>query len=228
MWLCMAWMDGLPSPFQKTLVQPAARWLLSGDHSSTSSLTAFVMNDADKLWVWRYVKRTTLRGRGQSQSPNTPPRPKPPKKKLSSIWPSLATNEIMSFTAEECWSCWVKRTDKFSLFLRWWRGQLELACHRPLNSSARYVFSQITGRKKTGGREGRSRSLKRKLTASAERQDWNARSASNNPRWAQRQRGISPSMTHTQRECHQRAGDSRTSYNDGAAFATTLRWNSLF
>ncbi len=37
--------------------------------------------------------------------------------------------------------------------------------------------------------------------------------------------GISPSVTHTQRECHQRAGYSRTSYNDGAAFATTLRWN---
>ncbi len=27
----------------KMLVQPAARWLLSGDHSSPSSLTAFVM-----------------------------------------------------------------------------------------------------------------------------------------------------------------------------------------
>ncbi len=45
-------------------------------------------HDADELlgwapWavVWRYVKRTKLRGRGQSQSPNTPPRPKPPEEK---------------------------------------------------------------------------------------------------------------------------------------------------
>ncbi len=62
----------------------------------------------------------------------------------------------------------------------------------------------------------------------AERQDWNARSASNQPCWAQRQCGISPSVTHTQCECHQRAGDSCMSYNDCAAFATTLHWNLLF
>ncbi len=53
------------------------------------------------------------------------------------------------------------------------------------------------------------------------------RSVSNQHRWTQRQRVIYPSVTHTQHECHQRAGDSRTSYNDGAAFATTLRWNLL-
>ncbi len=34
---------GLIVPREKTLVQPAARWLVSGDHSSPSSLTAFVM-----------------------------------------------------------------------------------------------------------------------------------------------------------------------------------------
>ncbi len=33
------------------------------------------------LWVWHYVKRTTVRGRGQSQSPTTPLHPKPPEKK---------------------------------------------------------------------------------------------------------------------------------------------------
>ncbi len=37
---------GLIAPCEKTLVQPAARWLLSGDHSSLSSLTAFV-----KVWI---------------------------------------------------------------------------------------------------------------------------------------------------------------------------------
>ncbi len=37
------------------------------------------------------------------------------KKRLSSISPSLAPNEIMSLTAEGCWSCWVKRTGECSL-----------------------------------------------------------------------------------------------------------------
>ncbi len=41
----------------------------------------------------------------------------------------------------------------------------ELACHRLLKSSAPLF---LPGRKKTGGREGRSRSLKRKLSVSAE------------------------------------------------------------
>ncbi len=35
-------------------------------------------------------------------------------------------------------------------------------------------------------------------------------------------------LKHSQCECHQRAGDSCTSYNDGAAYATMLRWNLLF
>ncbi len=38
-----ALVEGLIAPREKTLIQPAARWLLSGDHSSPSSLTAFVM-----------------------------------------------------------------------------------------------------------------------------------------------------------------------------------------
>ncbi len=43
---------------------------------------------------------------------------------------------------------------------------------RLLDSSAPLFFSsQVPGMKKTGGREGRRRSLKRKLSASAERQD---------------------------------------------------------
>ncbi len=75
--------------------------------------------------------------------------------------------------------------------------------------------SQVPGRKKTGGHEGRSRSLKRKLSANAERQDWNSRNESSQARWAQHQRGISPSMTHTQRECHQRAGETCTPQEKG-------------
>ncbi len=190
------------------------------------------------LWVWRYMKRMTVRGRGQSQQSTprppekTPPRPKPPEKKAviyfdvtrikrvhvtncrgTLIMLSEEDGRMLSPSAETARHAGIKPT---------------CACHQPLKSSARCFFSQIPGRKKTGGREGWSRLLKRKLTASTNRQDWNTRSASIQPRWAQRQRGISPSVTHTQRECHQRAGDSRTSYNDGAAYATMLGWNLLF
>ncbi len=52
--------------------------------------------------------------------------------------------------------------------------------------------SQVPGKKRTGRREGRSRFLKRKLSGSIER-----RNESSQSHWAQRQRGISPSMTHT-------------------------------
>ncbi len=119
------------------------------------------------------------------------------------------------------WSCWVKRTGECSLC-----GDGEARGHWAdvsLSPATQIlcptVFSsQVPGRKKMGGCEGRSCSLKRKLSVSAERQDWNSRNESSQSRWAKRQRGISPSMTHTQRECHQHAGETFTSYNDGAAF----------
>ncbi len=93
-------------------------------------------HDADEL-----LKRTTVRGRGQSESLITPPRLKP----LSSIFPSLAPNEIMTLTAEGRWSCWVKRMGVCYLPLQWRWGtwalsQREFACHRPLKSSARCSF----------------------------------------------------------------------------------------
>ncbi len=52
--------------------------------------------------------------------------------------------------------------------------------------------SQVPGKKRTGRREGWSRFLKRKLSGSIER-----RNESSQSHWAQRQRGISPSMTDT-------------------------------
>ncbi len=170
-------------------------------------------------WFGWGSSSATVRGWGQSQSLITPSASEAAIKKAVFYSPSLAPNEIMSLT---------QRRDADHVE---WRGRANAlssavtARHVGINPTwARlspaaqilcplFFSSQIPWRKKTGGREGWSRSLKRKLTTSAERQDWNTRSAS-----------ISPSVTHTQHECHQRVGDSRTSYNDGATFATTLRW----
>ncbi len=93
---------GFIAPLEKTLVQPAARWLLSGDHSSPSSLTAFVM-------MWMSSSSTlslALREEDDSKRVGSVPEPdnsstsEAARKKLSSISPSLAPNEIMSLTAE--------------------------------------------------------------------------------------------------------------------------------
>ncbi len=193
---------GLIAPREKTLVQPAARWLLSGDHLSLRMSSSFTLSLA--LREEDDGKRT-----GSVTETDNSARSRKIKR-LSSISPSLTPNEIMSLTVEGRWSCWVKRTGECSL---------------PLRVMARHAGIEPTWARLS---LGRSRSLKRKLTASAERQDWNTRSVSIQPCWAQRQRGISPSVTHTQRECHQRAGDSRKSYNNGTAFATTLCGNLLF
>ncbi len=136
-------------------------------------------------------------------------------------WPGLFVFTIWSATELNIWGrahIWT-----LPISIPWLRpcaralDRRELACHWPLKSSAT-VFPHSS----------LPRSLKRKLTASAERQAWNTCSAGIQPRWAQCQCGISPSVTNTQCECHQRAGDSRASYNDGAVFATTLHWNLLF
>ncbi len=172
------------------------------------------------LWVWRCVKQTTARGWGQSQSPITLPR-------LKTLEKGCCPIRCHSHRTRSCRSQPQRDADRVG-----WRGQANalsvvMARHAGieptwarLSPAARIlcpaVFSsQVPGRKKTCGHEGRSHSLKIKLSASAERQDWNFRYES----------GISPSMIHTQRECHQCAGETCTSYNDGAAFATTpLNW----
>ncbi len=117
--------------------------------------------------------------------------------------------------------------DRRMLSLWWWRGtwalgRCELACHRLLESSASLFFPHrsLGGIKREGAR-GAESLYEKKLSASAERQDWNSRNESSQSCWTQHQRGISPSMTHTQRECHPRAGETCTSYNDSTAFETT-------
>ncbi len=105
------------------------------DHSIPSSLTAFVitqMSSSSLLILHVYLKQTAARWRGQSQSPITLLRLKPPER-LSSISSSLAPNEIMSLAAAEGrWSCWVKRMGECSLCgdgeARWhWALQEETA-----------------------------------------------------------------------------------------------------
>ncbi len=109
---------------------------------------------------------------------------------------SSSPNEIMSLAAAEGrWSCWVKRT-----------GECSLCDDGEGRGHWADVSSLVTRRSNP---LPRYRSLKRKLSASAERQDWNSRNENSRSRWAERQHGFSPSMTHTQRECHQHIGESR-------------------
>ncbi len=106
-------------------------------------------------------------------------------------------------------------------------SRCELAC-RLLESSAPLFFPHrsLGGRKREGTSGG--------VTLWKESYPWAQRGKTEtlairavSPAERSVSLGFSLSMTHTQRECHQRAGETCTSYNDGAAFATTP-WNLLF
>ncbi len=154
------------------------------------------------------------REQDQSQSPITLPRLKPPEKGCHPV-------HCHSHRTRSCRSQPRRDADRAG-----WRGQanaLSAVTVRHADIESAWVSlspaaqilcptafsSQVLGRKKT-------------LT-----EDWNSRNGSSQSRWAQHQRGISPSMTHTQIECHPCAGETCMSYNDGAAFATTP-WKRLF
>ncbi len=186
------------APWEKTLVQPAARWLLRRRPFESSAFIMPQMSSSSALSLERCVKQTTARGWGQAQSPITLPRLKPPEKGCQ----------------RERWLCWVKRTGECSICgdgeaRRHWAdvSSLVTGCSNPLSCC---FFLTCPWEEEMGGREGRSHSLKRKLSVSTEKQDWNSCNETNQSRWAQHQRGISPSMTHTQRECHQRTGETYT------------------
>ncbi len=83
--------------------------------------------------------------------------------------------------------------------------------------------SQVQGRKRAGGREELSRSLKRKLSVSAERRNSYPHSGDIPSWWVLFQRGRHQSMKHTSRDRQQRAGEPCTSNSYGVAFSTTLR-----
>ncbi len=114
---------------------------------------------------------------------------------LSSISPSLPSDDILSLAAADgCWSGCVKRTGESSLFCdgeargHWAdMNPLVFSCSNPL---PRRFFP---GRKRA---EGQSRFLKIKLSASAERRDWNSR----NERLSLAERSVSvgiPQAWHT-------------------------------
>ncbi len=113
--------------------------------------------------------------------------------------------------------------DRWMLSLRWWWGmralsQRELPFLQLIKSSAPLLFPHRSlGPELLSGKKAICERREARLKLS----QWGQSC------WAQRQCGISPSMTHTQRECHPHAGGTCTSYNDGAAFATTP-WNLLF
>ncbi len=89
------------------------------------------------------------------------------------------------------------------------------------------LSSQVPGRKKAGGREGRGCSLKRKRATSAERRDSYHRSGDIPSWWVLFQHGRHPSMKHTRRVCQRRAGEPCKSDKNGTAFAT-MPQNVLF
>ncbi len=126
---------------------------------------------------------------------------------------SLPPNETRSLMlAEGRWSGWEKRTGDTSLrgeneARGIWAGVSSLSTGRwePLPCC---FSSQVPGRKKTGGREWRDRSLKRKRCASAERRDWCSRSENNQSQRARHLHGISPGRKHTRCDRHRRAGET--------------------
>ncbi len=142
---------------QRETIRARARW-------QPSSWPRWALHP---LWVWRCVKQTTARGRGQSQSPITLQRLKPPEKGCHPI-------RCHSHRTRSCRSQPQRDADRVG-----WRGQVNalsvvMARHvgiKPawarLSPAARFlcpaVFSsQVPGSKKMAGRKGRSRSLKRK------------------------------------------------------------------
>ncbi len=135
------------------------------------------------------MKRTTARGRGQSNSPLTPLHPKPPVKgyhptcRHSRRTKSCHSQPRRDTDRDE----WKGRANALSVVMARHAGiepTGELAKHRLLDSSAVLFCPAGPWEEENGRARGRSRSLKRKLSASAERQDWSTRSASIQPSWA--------------------------------------------
>ncbi len=129
----------------------------------------------------------TVRGQGQSQCPITPPHPKPPEKKTVIYFAVTSTKRdhvaysggtliMLSEEDRRMLSPSAVTARHAGIEPMWARLSLaaQILCQL-------FFSHRSLGGRKMGGREGRSRSLKRKLSVSAERQDWNTCSASTQP-----------------------------------------------
>ncbi len=87
---------GLMAPRKKTLVQPAARWLLRR-RPFKPELIDRLCHDADE----RYVKRTSVQRAGSVTKPDNSSMSEAARERLSSISPLLTLDEIMLLAAAE-------------------------------------------------------------------------------------------------------------------------------
>ncbi len=216
---------GLTAPRQKPLIQTAARGLLWWRPLQTQLFNRFerTRKSSASIPALAALGAGKREGAGSVIEPDSSSASEAASDMLSSASSSsLPLNETRSLVlAEGCWSGWKKRTEKTSLCGESetrgiWAGVSSLSPGAEILCPA--VFSsQVPGRKKTGGREGRGHSLKRKRSASAERRDWCSRSENNQSQRVRHLHGISPSRKHTRCDRHRRAGETCTSRSNGAA-----------
>ncbi len=162
---------GLTAPRQEPLIQMAARGLLWWRPLQTQLFNRFerTRKSSASIPALAALGAGKREGAGSVIEPDSSSTSEAASDMLSSASSSsLPPNETRSLTlAEGCWSGWKKKDGRN---LSVWRerdtrdlSRRELALNRALRSSAPAVFSsQVSGRKKTGGREGRGHSLKRK------------------------------------------------------------------
>ncbi len=171
------------------------------------------------------MKRTTLKGRGQSQRPNTPLGPKPPEKKAV-VYFTVTHTERDNVAHGGGTLIMLSEEDGRMLSLSLCGdsealSRRELICHRSAKILCPLFFLTDPWEKENGRARGAEslsekkadrehREARLKLSQCEQSAPLSAASAWDFPKCDRYS------------ACHQRAGDSCTSYNDGVAFATTL------
>ncbi len=212
-------MRGLTAPLKEALIQTAARWPFWWRLSRHSSSTTFerMRRSSASNPVFAALGVDEGRRAGSATKPD-------------SSFASEAANDMLSSFSSS--SLPPNETELDRLGKIWWEKPICVARARHAGSEttwARFqlyteilcpsVFSsQVPARKKTGGCGGQSCSLKRKLSASAERWDWCCRSENNQIQWARHLHGIYPNSKRTRCGCHHRAGGTCTNRSNGADF----------
>ncbi len=163
-------------------------------------------------WLWRRWARANMRGRGQLPSPTAPQHLKMPvtccHRPAHRHFPRTRPDRLR--LQRDAGQVGKKGREKPLCVERARHAGAEILCPAVFSS-------QVPGRKKTGGREGWGRALKRKQSASAERRDWCSHSENNQSQRARHLHGISPSRKRTRCDRHRRAGGTCTSRSNGAA-----------